>query len=280
MKPSDFFIGSREFFGALIPGLIWLIAAVLIFVDQSIPKLLVYASSTNWIGALSFAGLALLIGTLLQSTSFSLSRAVHRFLREAEQPNSRFRRMNHFLNYRLIRRYLGETISPMSHHTALLAEVEKKLQRDTTSPYLNIKSEKVDTKDQLYKGERQVFTACKRSVLARSSELGRLLKEKEVEVNLIGTLPLPLLFFALGFLLHSADVSLLPLRFNQVSWLWNVGVAVVTLIIVAHLLLRFHDLRKQEVRMCLESFLLIEFGLAESGTQDASRDTVATANGG
>ena len=272
MKPSDFFIGSREFFGALIPGLIWLAAAVLIFINESIHKMLIYASSTNWIGALSFAGLALLVGTLLQSLSFNFSRMVHRFLREAEQPNSKYPKINRFLSNRFIKRYVGEPFAPMSYRSALLKQAEKKIRGDVKSTYPNLKGEHFDPTDQLYQGERQVFTACKRSVLTRSPELGRLLKEKEVEVNLIGTLPLPLFFFALGLLLHSTDISELPLRVNHLSWLWSLGIVAVALVAVTHLLLRFHALRKEEVRMCLETFFLIEYGMAESRKPDEPMD--------
>jgi hypothetical protein len=275
MKPSDFFIGSREFFGALIPGLIWLAAAVLIFINVSIHKMLVYASNTNWIGALSFAGLALLVGTLLQSRSFSFSRMVHKFLREAEQPNSKYPRIKRFLSNHSVKRYFGEPFAPMSYRSALFEQAEKKIRGNIKSVYPNLKGEHFDPTDQLYQGERQIFTACKRSVLARSPELGHLLKEKEVEVNLIGTLPLPLFFFALGLLLHSRDISELPLRVNHLSWLWSFGIVAVALVAVIHLLLRFHALRKEEVRMCLESFFLIGYGMAENRKPDDLMDANA-----
>ncbi|MDQ3773836.1 MAG: hypothetical protein M3461_05475 [Pseudomonadota bacterium] len=74
MKPADFFIGSREFFGSLIPGLLWLLAMALLLVNASIHNLLEFAADANWIEALSFIGLSLLIGTLLQHISFNFSR--------------------------------------------------------------------------------------------------------------------------------------------------------------------------------------------------------------
>src|SRR5205085_7597691 len=130
----------------------------------------IYASSTNWIGALSFAGLALLVGTLLQSRSFSFSRMVHKFLREAEQSNSKYPRINRLLSNRFVKRYFGEPFAPMSYRSALLEEAEKKIRGDVKSTYPNHKGEHFDPADQLYQGERQIFTACKRSVLARSPE--------------------------------------------------------------------------------------------------------------
>lgn len=266
MKPSDFFIGSREFFGALIPGLIWLAAFVLIFIDKSIYGVLIYASSTNWVGALSFAGLALLLGTLLQSRAFSFARRVHRFLREVEQPDSKYPRISRFLGNRFLERYLLEDSASMCHRRGLIEQAQSRIRGHMKGAYQSLNGEKMDLADQLYQGERQIFTACKRSVLARSPELGRLLKEKEAEVNLIGTLPLPLLFLTLGLLLHSRDISELPLRFNHLSLLWDFAIGVFAVVAITYLLLRFHASRKEEVRMCLESFLLIECALAESPT--------------
>jgi hypothetical protein len=266
MKPSDFFIGSREFFGALIPGLIWLAAIVLIVVDASIHRLLIHAANANWIGVLSFTGLALLIGTLFQYRSFNISRQIHRFFREAEQPNSNYPRTSRFLNSRFVKRYFGEPLAPMAYRAALLKQAEEKIRERIQNVYPNLEGQHFDLKDQLYQGERQVFTACKRSVLARSPELGRALKEKEAEINLIGTLPLPLFFFTIGLLLHRNDISQLPLKFKGQLWLWSIGISVAAVIAIAHLLLRFHALRKEEVRVCVESFFLVEYGLAENRT--------------
>lgn len=196
MKPADFFIGSREFFGSLIPGLLWLIAIVFLLVNASMQKLLELAADANWIGVLLFIGLSLLIGTLLQRISFNFARRVHKFLREAEQPNSRYPKISRFLNSRIVKRFIGESLAPMPYRTALLTRAERMINERLQEAYPNLKRNLSDPADQLqdaypslegvhfdpadrlYQGERQVFTACKRSVLARSQELGRALKEQ------------------------------------------------------------------------------------------------------
>lgn len=286
MKPADFFIGSREFFGSLIPGLLWLIAIVLLLVNASIQNLLEFAVDANWIEPLSFIGLSLLIGTLLRHISFNFSRRVHKFLREAEQPHSRYPKISRFLNSRIVKRFIGESLAPMPYRTALLTKAERMINERLQDAYPNLKSSPSDPPDQLqdayprlegvhfdpadrlYQGERQVFTACKRSVLARSQELGRALKEKEAEINLIGTLPLPVALLALGLLSHAGDISELMLRMKGQPCLWVTGIIVVAVTAFVHLLLRFHALRKEETRVCLETFFLLEYGLAESRKGD------------
>lgn len=226
--------------------------------------MLIYAGTTNWVGALSFAAIALLIGTLLHYSSFNLARQVHKFFREVEQPTSKHPRIRRLLNYTFIRRFFGENLAPIPYRHALLKQAEGKIRGNIESAYPNLEGKYFDPIDQLYQGEREVFTACKRSILARSSELGRTLKEKESEINLIGSLPLPLFFFSFGLLLHVKDVSELPLRAKGNTWVWGVGIFVFAVGAITHLLLRFHALRKEEVRVCVETFFLIEHGLAES----------------
>lgn len=119
-----------------------------------------------------------------------------------------------------------------------------------------------DPADRYYQGERQIFSLCKRSLLSRSPELGKLLSEKEAEINLVGMLPLPLVFLTAALVLRSGDIGQLPLTGSR--GIWTGGILFFGILLVIHLLLRFHQLRKEEFRMCLESFLLVESGLAGS----------------
>lgn len=126
-----------------------------------------------------------------------------------------------------------------------------------------------DAADRYYQGERQIFSLCKRSLLSRSPELGKLLSEKEAEINLVGMLPLPLVFLTVALAVRSGNGEQLPLRGSH--GIWTVGILFFGIVFVIHLLLRFHQLRKEEFRMCLESFLLVESGLA-GGTGASSRE--------
>jgi hypothetical protein len=102
--------------------------------------------------------------------------------------------------------------------------------------------------------------------------LGKLLSEKEAEINLVGMLPLPLTFLTAALALRADDVEQLPLEGSPGIWIG--GILSCGVVLVIHLLLRFHQLRKEEFRMCLESFLLLESGLAGStGTSNQEENT-------
>jgi hypothetical protein len=311
MKPTDFFVGSRQFFGFLIPGVVWLGSILLILVNTPLRELLTYAAAANWIGALSFLALAFVIGILTQDRSFGFSRSVSRRLTEYERRNDKQRhslrirgKITHAdeadqnaaavsaeslpadgigETYRLgtnqkqneikhgarsrgskpncMRRWLlSERLAPRRYRAALSREVADLLRRRFTGvrvpPRLYF-----DPADRHYQGERQIFTICKRSMLSRSPELGRLLREKEDEINLVGMLPLPLAFLVVGLLMHVSDIRKLPVRGGPACW--AIGLIIFGAAVIIHLLFRFHRLRKEEFRMCLESFLLVESGLAE-----------------
>ena len=136
-------------------------------------------------------------------------------------------------------------------------QIEQRFTKARVPPRLHF-----DPADRYYQGERQIFSLCKRSLLSRSPELGQLLSEKEAEINLVGMLPLPLIFLTVALVLRRSDVEHLPLEGSRNFWTW--GILFFGIVLVIQLLLRFHQLRKEEFRMCLESFLLVESGLAGS----------------
>lgn len=67
MKLSDFFIGSRQLFGFIAPGAIWLSAWMLF----NKPHPLVYLSGSDWgLRLVFFVGLSFVVGFMLQTLVF------------------------------------------------------------------------------------------------------------------------------------------------------------------------------------------------------------------
>jgi hypothetical protein len=295
MKPSDFFLGSRQFFGFLIPGVLWVTSIVLLLSKTRISDLLEFLADIKLAEALSFLASALVVGMLTQDRSFGFARWVSRKITNYEkklqkQLHSRgiggstlravdpalssdtkigriiwlriqqlFARIGRRLGrWRIV--ITGEHLAPVRYRAALGRQAAQMIRERFVGarvpPRLYF-----DSEDKHYQGERQIFTICKRSVLARSLELGRILKEKEDEVNLVGMLPLPLIFLSTTLFLRAHHISNLPVVGNTLQWRW--GLAITSPLLIVYLLIRFHHLRKEEFRVCLESFLLVESGLAK-----------------
>lgn len=249
MKPSDFFVDSRRFFGALIPGILWVTAIVLITVETHILPLLDYASKANLIGVLSYVGISFAIGSLLQSFSFWLSETI------VSLPIFKPAQMNY-------REKLLEQVGEIIKERTKPAKVHMEGKGVHDFPDLAGEDFTDDDAPKRHYGEWQVFNACKRTVTARSAELATELKEKEAEINLIGTLLPPLLLLILGLWFRLTEISELPVRWLYYPWLF--GSICIFLLAIWRLPRRFHILREEEYRICLETFLLIDSGLTES----------------
>src|SRR5437870_272916 len=75
MKPSELYLGARRFFGALIPGCIWVTAVGLCIVATPLSKFV------DWghVGAIQvsmFLGISYLVGVVLQPVSFHTATSV------------------------------------------------------------------------------------------------------------------------------------------------------------------------------------------------------------
>src|SRR4051812_33338326 len=70
MTLSDFFIGSRQFFGFITPGLVWLVAFGIPFLPHSIALVVTQAGTLE---VLFFVLVAFVLGTAVESISFNLA---------------------------------------------------------------------------------------------------------------------------------------------------------------------------------------------------------------
>src|SRR2546423_12587846 len=70
MTLSDFFIGSRQFFGFITPGLVWLVAFGIPFLPHSI---VLFVTQAGTVEVLFFVLVAFVLGTAVESISFNLA---------------------------------------------------------------------------------------------------------------------------------------------------------------------------------------------------------------
>jgi hypothetical protein len=244
MKPSDFFITSRQLFGLLIPGTVWVSALVLILVKTDVLRLMNYVGEANLAGCLGFLLVAFILGTILQYPSFALTAYCA-------------------AKWGRFRNWIGS--DPNYPDT----QAHRKKVRDVIwAKYGNLQKwealwgvqpPQVLADEQ--KSQHEVFALCKRSILSRAPAMARRLLDHEDEINLLGMLPLPTTLFAVALLLHVQEVGSLGLRGPH--WLWYLGLFLAWGVLIVYLVRRFYYERAEEYRSAYIIFLLIERGLVK-----------------
>lgn len=229
MKASDVYVRARQLFGFLLPGLIWLAAACVIFLQAPLKELLDCAAHATAISALAFLAVAFVLGVATQAVSY-------RFAKWCGDTS-------------LVRRL---TSSADAYDQRLYEEASRRLTEVGVQPVLAKSNQGTET----YRERRQVFLKAKWYVLVYLPQLGHRLLEVESEINIVGMTMLPLALFQLVFLSRLCELAQLPVRGPNAAWMWGVLLVVTVIFSTVLLALAFVEARRQEERLVFESFLL------------------------
>lgn len=203
MKPGDFYVGSRQLTGFLLPGVLTIIGTTLLLSSRPLAELLQSTSkfsAADWF-ALLLAGYV--VGTMTQPLLWwaaELFKKIEAWF--ADYPHgplyaAALKRLTY--QYKFPREILPR-------REGLDATVDKTARRD-------------------------IVQNCKRVLIARGSRLALHVVELDAELNLLATLPLPTLVVGLGLFRHADEVprSLgVDLTAAQSRILIVVGIAIVT----------------------------------------------------
>lgn len=220
MKLADFFIGSRQLFGFLAPGLVWLLV---IYVAIGRSTVLEALSKAEALEILAFLGLALVVGTAVETISFRIAVRASASLR----------------GDRVSREADDSDYFPLSLPRDLISHCRELAVRRSNVP-------------EAIRGmsDRQLSQYCKYSVIERTEELRSRLIEYESEINLLAMLPLPLVLFSVSNLLSALRPEvLMPLSLRLLM-------SLVALLVALLMLFRLHPLRREEAEAWFRFFLL------------------------
>lgn len=229
MSPGDLFISARQLFGYVVPGVVWLCAASMAFLDAPVAELIVMASDATVVGIAWFLGLATLAGYVTKALSYDQIR------------NSTKRRF------------------------AALAEAQNKDLRIKVTGRLRALGlfppdwPAQDTHKLKYDQARQLLTMCKELTELRAPEFSPKLSEKEAEINLTAMLPAPVLAFALTVAFRAGELREAGFLWTSGGWqlwaIWRVGIVAAVLWFAWNARKRFVNARVDEEKTCLRLFL-------------------------
>lgn len=234
---SDFYVGSRQLFGFVVPGLVWL-SSIILVVTRADPISLMLDVSLLEVAL--FLAASLLVGTAIETVSFKVGVNLSAWLHRARVSND-----PHQTDY------LPSDVNPQ-----LVQRVRRVIQdRYGDDAYVS----ELD--------DRQLSQFCRRFVLEKSNQLRRRVTEYEAEINLLAMLVLPLLVFVLAWTWNSW-VALDNLDVLQRLTRWVAGVLAIFALEIL-LLARLHPLRREEAEAWYEMFLLIK--LTEGDVQGSEK---------
>jgi hypothetical protein len=240
MSPGDLFLSARQLFGYVVPGVVWLCAASMAFLNASLADLIVMASDATVVGIAWFLGLATLAGYVTKALSYDRIRnsTKRRFAALAAEQNEHLR-------IKAIDRLRHLELLP-SHWPAQNTHVLE------------------------YDQARQLLTMCKEMTELRAPEFSPKLSEKEAEINLTAMLPAPVLAFALAVAVRADELHAAGILWSSQGWqvwlIWRFGTVAAALWFAWSARTRFLDARVDEEKSCLRLFLESHSAGAESKT--------------
>lgn len=224
MKPADFFLGARQLFAFMLPGLVWLASSVLLLSPLPLQGLLKGVLAMNAAGWVCVLAAALVLGIAAQKCLLiAYECANRRWLPDAEM---RALLMN--ATDRLAAGYAsaGSTFRQPNNEWRIL---------------------------------RAVFTDCKRILIERESPLAAHILNIDAELNALGLLPVPIAVLGAMLMWRVGEFAALGYSRGR-PWIASV-LLMMTGASVWGLLYMFRLVLVDEVRASLASFLVYD-GLA------------------
>ncbi len=261
MNPFRQFLGIRHFFGALVPGCVWIAAVVILLAGKG--SLVSAARGISASDLTILLGIGFLAGFVLQSFSFRVGTAL------ASSPVLKKKPFN------VLRWGHGNTEYYSNYATTVRQKAEAALKEESQVAFQipeEVKKGIGKTGDG--KGKKQndpdlTFLFCKRTIVERSARLADELEGIEADINLLATLPLPLAFFTLA-LAYRAFMSWQPAVLCLLVLL--LGFALICLALV-----QLQDMQEGEKTVCFEIFLVLADAPSDQRRPEAKRRERTTA---
>lgn len=229
MVPSDLFISARQLFGYVVPGVVWLCAAAMVFLSAPVTDLIVMASDATLVGVAWFLGLATVVGYATKAWSYDRIRdsTKRRFAADAAEQNKELR----------------ITVTKLLRIRELLPSGWPEHDEHELS----------------YDQARQLLTTCKEMTELQAPEFVSRMSEKEAEINLTAMLPAPVLAFAIAVACRANELRDAGFLWSSESWqiwlVWRIGVVSLALWFAWYARRRFLNSRLDEEKSCLRMFL-------------------------
>lgn len=232
MTLSSFFVGSRQFFGFLTPGFIW-IMSILVLVTQTNP--FTYIVNLTFLALVVLLAMSFVVGTAVETISFYVAVSLSATLYKSKV-------------------YISSTdtdYTPLTIDALLLSQVSKIIKMDYNDPPL-LAWLYVDSNGPITK--RRVAQFCRRYILETSKCMGRRVVEYEDEINLISMLVLPLLVSSCCWIVHVLIYfNGLGVGGQLVLCTW----ALLPLTVSGLCVYRLDPLRREEAEFWFEAFIML-----------------------
>jgi hypothetical protein len=229
VKPADFYLGSRQIFGFILPGLVWMASLAMVLLPwRTIESLLTQIWKFG--GVIWFIVLtgALILGMVTQKLFALAFWTAHGLSGLNESlPDAKLFQTAHD---RLRARYRSAEIT-----------FSRRVGQDAAADW---------------DSRREIFIACKRILIARKSTLADYLFQLEAEVNVVGMLPAPLVAFFLCLIVRADEIKQMGYALSDSAIRWVLLVVLVAL--EAFALGGFYKWHASEERDCLAAFLVQE----------------------
>lgn len=241
MKPSDLFLGIRQLFGAAVPGCIWTIALGLCISATSINQFVAW-KDIEGIQVAAFLGISFLLGKILQPLAFGIATELAASRLFVNKLFNVFRWQGGEGHVEFANRVTERVKSVVNDHVATVLKGKEGSAWSTDA----------DTKR---REESHLFELCKKIIVERSERLGKELEEREGDINLVASIPLPLILLTVAVAQRASELTTLNLRWDSTTWCWLIpatGFAVVCV-----LLIQVYEMMESERRACFEIFLTL-----------------------
>lgn len=237
MKPLDFYIGARQWFGFVVPGAVWLAAAILLFTNPGLSWYLNRMRDARVIEILVFFGIATVVGMLMHRISYSVAK---------RSLNFRILGKSDWTLRRRICRLFSESLYALEGRCPRRrAAVEHRR----------------GTNDRC----RSAWNACKHVVLIDAPVLGHKLLESEHEINLLVGLPLPVSLLACALCLRADELKSVGVGLaawdgpsTAPLWLCRGAIVGLTVLLWWRSIAKYAALRRHEVIDSFEYFLIVQ----------------------
>lgn len=232
MIPSDLFIRGRQFFGFLIPGMMWVISILLLMGERPLAFI---EGGSSLIRAAYLIGISYILGFILQTLIFPVVADRMKKYMEKHPPKK----------------------------MAKMEELKKQIVRIFKSRL------PAGEKDKWAVPHKDLRTFCKLYVLEHSPALGRLLLEKEDDIN-----------FMVAYLLSGPTLLLSWLYSRQHSWTTLVIATVLAAAFAYALGRRLYYYLQAEIVYAYEACLMLQLGQADQIPRESPVQKTSGEDGG
>jgi hypothetical protein len=219
----------RQFFGFLLPGLVWLAAAAAFVIPHApLAEIASHVARATIVASAVVSAIAFLLGVATQGVSYAAAKLVADVLDRISKRQDGYEQE--------LFQAAANRLADVAKKEGFLADGERKKLPE-------------------YRQWREVFLRAKWFVLIRAPVLGRRLLEVETEINIVGMVLLPTVVLG-AVLLYRTHQGVVPVDGVFEPGQWTGGLFAALIVALLSLGSAFREARRQEARIVLQTFLL------------------------